>query len=115
MFPTIHTVRLDKHKVFEHPVDATLVSDYYDIVKNPMDFATVVSKIEGYEYHTLEAFQVRMSLKLNNLDLYLFRRTSSSFCTMHSCTTSPILSTPDSPFVFAKPATTLSSPTLSDL
>lgn len=39
---------------FLHPVSAAEVPDYYDVIKNPMDFSTMESKMENNQYSTVD-------------------------------------------------------------
>lgn len=41
------------------------VPDYYDIIKEPMDFGTMRKKIKKGSYITVEEFEVRYILVLN--------------------------------------------------
>lgn len=50
--------RLDKLHIFAQPVSKILVPDYYDIIKNPMDWATIGEKLDRHEYLTAVEFQV---------------------------------------------------------
>jgi hypothetical protein len=68
LYLTAH--RLDKNKVFCYPVDAKLVPDYYEIVKNPMDFFRVGEKINNYDYESLDAFGADVELIVTNALLY---------------------------------------------
>jgi len=56
--------RLDKQQFFAQPVSRSLAPDYYDIIKLPMDWATMGEKIERHEYLTATDFQVRPSPSL---------------------------------------------------
>ena len=50
-------VNIDESVYFREPVDAEDVPDYYDIVKNPMDLATMQKRVESGKYYiTLEIF-----------------------------------------------------------
>ncbi|KAJ7546679.1 hypothetical protein O6H91_08G050400 [Diphasiastrum complanatum] len=48
--------RKDTYQVFAEPVDASLVPDYYDIIKEPMDFSTIRRKLSEGKYVTLKLF-----------------------------------------------------------
>lgn len=48
---------------FNHPVEAQLVPDYYNVVKKPMDLGTVQSKLQRKQYTMPgEFYAVRPSL-----------------------------------------------------
>ncbi|KAJ7552517.1 hypothetical protein O6H91_06G058700 [Diphasiastrum complanatum] len=47
----------DTYQVFAEPVDASLIPDYYDIIKDPMDFGTIRKKLTEGRYVTLELFK----------------------------------------------------------
>ncbi|KAJ1890971.1 hypothetical protein LPJ66_007185, partial [Kickxella alabastrina] len=57
---------------FMRPVDVLLdgCPTYYDIIKKPMDLATIKRKLEGRKYSAPKEFEVDMRLMLNNC--YLF-------------------------------------------
>jgi hypothetical protein len=50
--------RKDTYGVFSEPVDSSLVPDYYDVIKEPMDFGTMRKKINKGVYVTLNLFEV---------------------------------------------------------
>ncbi|OAE22074.1 hypothetical protein AXG93_4111s1000 [Marchantia polymorpha subsp. ruderalis] len=50
--------RKDTYGVFAEPVDAAQVPDYYDFIKDPMDFGTMRKKINKNAYSTMESFEV---------------------------------------------------------
>ncbi|XP_055958756.1 transcription initiation factor TFIID subunit 1 isoform X2 [Patella vulgata] len=41
---------------FQHPVNKKQIKDYYEIVKNPMDFATLAKNCERHKYHNRDEF-----------------------------------------------------------
>ena len=47
-FPEVKTIeelkKLDDHNVFAEPVTTDVASNYFDIIRNPMDLATMTSK-----------------------------------------------------------------------
>ncbi|GAA5960113.1 hypothetical protein JCM3765_002475 [Sporobolomyces pararoseus] len=55
---------------FANPVNAQEVTDYYDVIKEPMDFATMESKLEGNSYATLDQFIYDARLIFNNCRSY---------------------------------------------
>jgi len=49
--------RCDESHPFRFPVDKAQVADYYDIIKDPMDLATIQARLKaGGYYHSLEMF-----------------------------------------------------------
>lgn len=44
------------HVWFDHPVEAHLAPDYYDIVKQPMDLGTVERKLKKGQYSAPQEF-----------------------------------------------------------
>lgn len=51
--------RKDDYAFFIKPVDATQVPGYSDVIRNPMDFGTMSTKVERGKYRSLEDFAVR--------------------------------------------------------
>ena len=49
---------LDRNGLFKHPVSKTEVPDYYEVVKNPMTWDTVDTKLDRHEYWDFETFKV---------------------------------------------------------
>ncbi|KAK4359522.1 hypothetical protein RND71_021751 [Anisodus tanguticus] len=49
--------RRDTHEIFAEPVDPTEVEDYYEIIKEPMDFGTMRAKLHEGMYQNLEQFE----------------------------------------------------------
>ncbi|KAL3692799.1 hypothetical protein R1sor_006450 [Riccia sorocarpa] len=47
----------DTYGVFVEPVDAEQVPDYYDVLKEPMDFGTMRKKVNKGSYTTVETFE----------------------------------------------------------
>ncbi|KAM0061926.1 putative chromatin remodeler Bromodomain family [Helianthus debilis subsp. tardiflorus] len=47
----------DTHVDFSEPVDLNELPDYHDIIKHPMDFGTVRSKLIGGLYSNLEELE----------------------------------------------------------
>ncbi|CAM6112048.1 unnamed protein product [Calypogeia fissa] len=60
----------DTYAVFAEPVDATQVPDYYDIIKEPMDFGTMRKKIKKGSYKTVEDFEGDIYLICSNAMRY---------------------------------------------
>ncbi|GAA5821343.1 hypothetical protein JCM3770_006256 [Rhodotorula araucariae] len=55
---------------FANPVNAQEVTDYYDVIKEPMDLATMESKLEANSYETLEQFLHDAKLIFKNCRQY---------------------------------------------
>lgn len=55
---------------FQSPVDREDVRDYYEVIRKPMDFSTMVHKLETNQYHTLEAFVGDAQLIFDNCRIY---------------------------------------------
>ncbi|MCO5592952.1 hypothetical protein L7F22_046956 [Adiantum nelumboides] len=47
----------DSYGVFSEPVDVNEVPDYYDVIKEPMDFGTMRKRISSNFYNSLELFE----------------------------------------------------------
>lgn len=45
-----------KFSIFAKPVDPTVVPDYLEVIKNPMDLETMMTKIDHYHYETVTHF-----------------------------------------------------------
>ncbi|GAA5988355.1 hypothetical protein JCM10908_002179 [Rhodotorula pacifica] len=55
---------------FANPVNAQEVTDYYDMIKEPMDLATMETKLEANTYGTLDQFVHDARLIFNNCRRY---------------------------------------------
>ncbi|KAK4054367.1 histone acetyltransferase [Microbotryomycetes sp. JL221] len=55
---------------FANPVNAAEVTDYYDVIKNPMDLATMENKLEANTYNTLAEFIADAKLIFSNCRQY---------------------------------------------
>ncbi|XP_057836717.1 uncharacterized protein LOC131046903 isoform X5 [Cryptomeria japonica] len=60
----------DKYEVFAEPVDPEEVPDYYEYIKNPMDFGTIRLKLAEGEYANLEQFEEDVFLICSNAMSY---------------------------------------------
>ncbi|KAL9374575.1 hypothetical protein Peur_034195 [Populus x canadensis] len=49
--------RRDTHEIFAEPVDPNEVEEYYEIIKEPMDFGTMRAKLHEGMYKSLEQFE----------------------------------------------------------
>ncbi|KAJ3327995.1 nuA3 HAT complex component nto1 [Blyttiomyces sp. JEL0837] len=78
MHPVTHVLRpifeeirrLDSKSLFQHPVSRLEVPDYYQFVKNPMDFSTMFNKLDMNEYRSIEAFEADVELICSNALIY---------------------------------------------
>ncbi|CAF0916368.1 unnamed protein product, partial [Didymodactylos carnosus] len=59
-----------KFTYFSRPVDPELVPDYFDIVKEPMDFTTLYEKIDTHGYTNVKQFEQDIDLIVTNALLY---------------------------------------------
>nr|CAB3226261.1 peregrin-like [Phallusia mammillata] len=66
---------IDVAKVFAEPVTAKEAPDYFKIIKNPMDFSTMGSKLETHKYQSFEQFESDFNLVVSNCMLYNTRET----------------------------------------
>ncbi|GLB37571.1 putative bromo domain containing protein [Lyophyllum shimeji] len=55
---------------FLTPVNGDEVTDYYDVIKNPMDFSTMEHKLETNQYPTMESFVADAQLVFDNCKTY---------------------------------------------
>ncbi|THH15407.1 hypothetical protein EW146_g5058 [Bondarzewia mesenterica] len=56
----------DAYAFFLRPVDASKVQGYADVIKRPMDFGTMTSKVERNKYRSLEEFAADFHLVASN-------------------------------------------------
>ncbi|KAF8948426.1 Bromodomain and PHD finger-containing protein 1 [Haplosporangium gracile] len=68
-------IKRDSYVLFSQPVDPTVVLDYATIIKNPMDFATMRSKVERNFYPTIDEFLSDFQLVCDNARLYNAKET----------------------------------------
>ncbi|KDN52878.1 hypothetical protein K437DRAFT_243037 [Tilletiaria anomala UBC 951] len=61
---------LDHRNHFLNPVNKTVITDYYDIVKEPMDWQTICAKCDNFEYTTIDQFERDVRLVADNSILY---------------------------------------------
>ncbi|EJD52403.1 hypothetical protein AURDEDRAFT_55704 [Auricularia subglabra TFB-10046 SS5] len=64
---------LQNHKMawpFLHPVNREEVVDYYDVIKNPMDFSLMEHKLEHHRYSTIDDFVADCQLIFSNCLTY---------------------------------------------
>ncbi|XP_042050162.1 bromodomain-containing protein 9-like [Salvia splendens] len=70
VMPAKHTLELvldtlqrrDTYEIFAQPVDPNQVENYYEIVKEPMDFGTMRAKLHEGMYQNLQQFKVCFAL-----------------------------------------------------
>ncbi|OBZ67017.1 Histone acetyltransferase GCN5 [Grifola frondosa] len=55
---------------FLTPVNGEEVTDYYEVIKNPMDFGTMEHKLETNQYSSLDAFVADAQLVFDNCRIY---------------------------------------------
>ncbi|XP_028652371.1 bromodomain and PHD finger-containing protein 3 isoform X1 [Erpetoichthys calabaricus] len=60
----------DPAQIFAKPVDLKEVPDYLDFISQPMDFATMRTKLEAHRYKALEEFEADFNLIVNNCMKY---------------------------------------------
>ncbi|KAL4579094.1 hypothetical protein LXL04_015229 [Taraxacum kok-saghyz] len=75
--------RKDTHAVFSDPVDPNELPDYHEIIKHPMDFGTVRSKLDEGLYSNLEELEADVflicsnAMQYNSSDTIYFRQAKS--------------------------------------
>ncbi|KDN38459.1 Bromodomain-domain-containing protein [Tilletiaria anomala UBC 951] len=55
---------------FQNPVNGDEVTDYYDVIKEPMDLSTMETKLENNKYDTLDDFLKDAQLIFDNCRIY---------------------------------------------
>uniref|UniRef100_A0A3B5A2Y3 ATPase family AAA domain-containing protein 2 n=1 Tax=Stegastes partitus TaxID=144197 RepID=A0A3B5A2Y3_9TELE len=55
-----------RFNIFSKPVDIEEVSDYLEVIRQPMDLSTVMTKIDTYKYLTVKDFLVDIDLICSN-------------------------------------------------
>ncbi|SJK86542.1 Bromodomain-containing protein 1 [Babesia microti strain RI] len=63
-------IKFDKQKIFRYPVSVKLAPDYYRIIKNPMDFETMLKKLDAKQYNDFNDFVDDIRLIVSNAKLY---------------------------------------------
>jgi len=63
-------IALDKTNIFSRPVKIEEAPDYYQIIKNPMDFQTMREKIDSMSYENLQQFENDLNLIIKNCLTY---------------------------------------------
>ncbi|KAI3776550.1 hypothetical protein L1987_46336 [Smallanthus sonchifolius] len=73
----------DTHAVFSDPVDPNELPDYFEVIKRPMDFGTVRSKLDEGLYSNLEELEADVylicsnAMQYNSSDTVFFRQARS--------------------------------------
>ncbi|KAJ1672756.1 hypothetical protein EV182_006563, partial [Spiromyces aspiralis] len=62
--------RSDPRNVFAQPVTTDIAPDYYQIIRDPLDFGTMHSRISKLHYQTPEQFEADIELVLSNCQQY---------------------------------------------
>ncbi|XP_068599428.1 bromodomain and PHD finger-containing protein 3 [Brachionichthys hirsutus] len=60
----------DAAKIFAQPVDIKEVPDYLEFISQPMDFSTMVSKLESHAYRSVADLETDFNLMVSNCLLY---------------------------------------------
>ncbi|TPX70705.1 hypothetical protein SpCBS45565_g01562 [Spizellomyces sp. 'palustris'] len=69
--PFFETIRSwDKDGLFAEPVTPELAPDYYVFITNPMDFSTMMQKLENHEYKNVGSFETDVELIWQNCMTY---------------------------------------------
>jgi len=55
---------------FLQPVNGEEVPDYYEVIKDPMDFSTMEHKLETNQYPNMEVFMDDVQLVFDNCRIY---------------------------------------------
>ncbi|XP_061628669.1 bromodomain-containing protein 1-like isoform X1 [Phyllopteryx taeniolatus] len=65
----------DQYNVFAQPVSTKEVPDYLDHIKQPMDFSTMRTRIDGHAYRSLDDFEADFDLIIANCMKYNAKET----------------------------------------
>ncbi|XP_041801338.1 bromodomain and PHD finger-containing protein 3 isoform X1 [Chelmon rostratus] len=60
----------DTAQIFAQPVDIKEVPDYLEFISQPMDFSTMLSKLEGHVYRSVADLETDFNLMVSNCLLY---------------------------------------------
>ncbi|KAH9673497.1 hypothetical protein KPL70_018126 [Citrus sinensis] len=69
----------DTHEIFAEPVDTKEVEDYYEIIKEPMDFGTMRAKLHEGMYTSLDQFEARIIHELSKRVFHALRTDPGNF------------------------------------
>ena len=61
---------MDRTELFANPVDAAEVPDYYDIIREPMDWTAIANKCDRFEYRSVHQFCYDVRLVTSNATIY---------------------------------------------
>ncbi|KAI5123496.1 hypothetical protein M0805_008864 [Coniferiporia weirii] len=61
---------LDRNEFFKNPVSRTVVPDYFDVIKKPMCWKTIDTKLDANKYWNVKDFQDDVNLVLDNAVIY---------------------------------------------
>ncbi|TMW55909.1 hypothetical protein Poli38472_008557 [Pythium oligandrum] len=61
---------MPESELFRTPVDAALVKDYYQVIKQPMDLGTIKKKTDETQYDSMRDFIKDLELMVNNSKVY---------------------------------------------
>ncbi|CAG0915980.1 unnamed protein product [Notodromas monacha] len=61
---------LDNEDIFAEPVDTTIVDDYADVIKFPMDLSTMRKKVDAGDYASVDALRDDFQLMIRNCMTY---------------------------------------------
>ena len=59
-------IEYDKNKTFAYPVDPIQVPNYYNIIKEPMDFSKIQTRINELYYQNFDQFELDIKLIISN-------------------------------------------------
>ena len=71
-FAAFFLLRKDTFGIFTYPVTDAIAPNYSQVVKTPMDFSTMMYKIENSQYQTIRLFKVSIILQSNNVSILLY-------------------------------------------
>lgn len=60
----------DVYGIFVQPVDTSIVTDYLDVIKKPMDFSTIWKKIDSKQYNDILEYKSDVLLMFDNAMKY---------------------------------------------
>ncbi|KAJ1674975.1 hypothetical protein EV182_002188, partial [Spiromyces aspiralis] len=63
-------IKKDAYAMFLEPVDTSVVTDYLDVIKHPMDFGTMKKRVESRHYTSIDQFKSDFLLVCRNCQLY---------------------------------------------
>ncbi|CAL9695158.1 unnamed protein product [Knipowitschia caucasica] len=60
----------DHYSIFAQPVNTSEVTDYLDVIKNPIDYSTMRRRIDDHVYRSLDDFEADFNLMIANCLTY---------------------------------------------